>query len=970
MFQRTKICTGLLIAIGSGSFTLAGSAFAQDTSVQRVEIIGSSIKRVDTESDAPITTLTREDIARTGATSVEELMRSVTAAQSSGSTAAASGSGATTGGISTLSLRGLGPSRTLILVNGLRSAPYGSPSDSIAVDIDSIPVSAIERIEILKEGAGAIYGSDAVAGVVNFVLRKNFTGTEVSGYAGTSYDAKGSVFKGSLIQGFDLGGKGNATLVITGEHDLPLYGKDRGFADTSIFPSHDNNGASSNSFPGNITIPGVSGTFNPAVPVDPTTHLPNGTANCGPNSVYNAQFGATKCLFDPAPFVSLDPDIKKVGVLFNGSYNLSDNMTLHGDASLTNKKSFTSIQPAPINASFGIPFTLTTASPYYPTAFVTALTNGTTPALNVAYRPFITGDRALTDTSTNERATIGLDGNVGGWDYSGNLLYSASQVNESLVSGYFRIHGGAASGGPGIVPLLAGQDKDASGNTIWVNPFGDSTAAALAAAAATNFTGSAFKTSTSLEDAQFKLSRDDLFKLPGGGVGVALGAEARRDSYALSSAPALASGDISGYGGSFSPINKSRNVYSLFGELDIPVIKDFNIDAAVRYDRYGSTTNPNSVANSTSTLETIGTVDANNNPLSLPDSVVSSVAQQSVTNASSFGHTTGKIGAKWEVSKQFLFRGTYSTGFRAPSLLELYQPLQSGVTAVFNDPKRCNAEGGQGADCAAQYNEFTGGNGALKPERSSTYTLGTVIEPIKDVSFALDYFHTKLKDEISTLDPNFMLAHEAQYSQFIIRGPADGVGTGGEIIAVDQREQNIGEAIVAGLDFDLHGTAKVASGTYGLGIGGTWQTKWDNVNPDGSKSSQIGLTSSSTAGFTPRVKLTTEGTYRTPGGVYEFTAIYNWQSGAHDVCGNEDQDDFGNCAAGFSPPKVKSYGTADFQVKWDPSKMFTGSFGVKDAFQAKVPYVNGAGGAFQGGYDPTYVDPHGRFWYTSATVRF
>src|SRR6202020_2612805 len=116
--------------------------------------------------------------------------------------------------------------------------------------------------------------------------------------------------------------------------------------------------------------------------------------------------------------------------------------------------------------------------------------------------------------------------------------------------------------------------------------FGDSTAAANAAAALTNFTGTAFKTSTSLEDAQFKLSRDDLFKLPGGGVGVAVGAEARRDSYALSSAAALASGDISGYGGSFSPIDKQRNVYSLFGELDIPVIKDFNIDAAVRYDRY------------------------------------------------------------------------------------------------------------------------------------------------------------------------------------------------------------------------------------------------------------------------------------------------------------------------------------------------------------------------------------------------
>jgi len=965
MFQRTKICTGLLIAIGSGSFAMTGSAFAQDTTgVQRVEIIGSSIKRVDTESDAPITTISREEIAKTGATSVEELLRSVTAAQSGGSTAAASASGATTGGISTVSLRGLGPSRTLVLVNGLRSAPYGSPSDSIAVDIDSIPVAAIERIEILKEGAGAIYGSDAVAGVINFVLRKNYTGTEVNAYAGTSYDAKASVFKASLMQGFDLGGKGNATIIVTGEHDSPLYGKDRGFADTSIFPAHDQNGASSNSFPGNITIPGVKGTFNPALPVDPITHraLPSDTAaDCGPNSTFIPQFSepagtkpGAKCLFDPAPFVSLEPDIKKVGILFNGSYNVSDSMTLHADASITNKKQFTSIQPAPVTSTTYPP--LTTANPFYPTAFVTGLTGGATPALAVSFRPFITGDRALTDTSTNERFAFGVDGNLGGWDYSGNLLYSASQVNESLVSGFYR-QNGSASTGPGLVPLLGGQDKDAAGNTLWVNPFGANSDAVVAAAHAANFTGSAFRTSTSLQDAQFKVSRDDLFKLPGGGVGVAFGAEARKDGYELSSAPALASGDLAGYGGSFSPINKSRNVYSLFSELDVPVIKDLNIDAAVRYDRYGSTTNPNVAADATNTLNTqISALDANNNLLTLAPGDVANLANQSVTNAGSFGHTTGKIGAKWELNKQFLFRGTYSTGFRAPSLLELYGPLASGLTAVINDPKRCNAEGGSGADCATQFNTINGGNGALKPERSSTWTLGTVLEPIKDVSFALDYFHTKLKDEISSLDPNYILSHEAQYGSLVYRDPRtagefppggpDTVGTGGEIIAVDQREQNIGEAIVAGLDFDLHGTTKLSVGTFGLGIGGTWQTKWDNVNPDGSHSSQIAQTSSSAVGFTPRVKLTTEGSYRTPDGKLEFTGIYNWQSGAHDVCGGNDQDDFGNCATGFSPPKVKSYGTADFQVKWDPTKMFSGALGVKDAFQAKVPYVNGSGGAF------------------------
>ena len=671
--------------------------------------------------------------------------------------------------------------------------------------------------------------------------------------------------------------------------------------------------------------------------------------------------------------MSLDPDIKKVGALFTGHYDVNDSTTLHADLSITNKKQFSSIQPSPIDSAFQIPFTLTSASPYYPTAFVAPLvtTPGTTPSLNIRYRPFITGDRALTDNGTNERASFGLDGNAMGWDYSTNLLYSASQVTESLVSGYFRINDDAT--GPGIEGLLNGQDKDSSGNTLWVNPFGANSAAVVNAAHNANYTGMAFHTSTSLEDAQFKLSKDDLFKVNGGNVGVALGAEARRDEFRLNSAAALATGNISGYGGNFVPIDRSRNVYSVFGEMDIAPFKGFDIDGALRYDHYGSTTNPNTAANGAATLG--GLTDSNNDTLS--QSVINAVSNQSVESARSFGHTTGKVGAKWELSKQFLFRGTYSTGFRAPSLLELYGPLQSGVSAVLNDPARCNASNDGGVDCVTQYNTYSGGNGGLKPETSTTYTLGTVLEPVKDISFAFDYFRTKLKNVITTLGVDYLLAHESQYGSQINRGPADGIGNAGPIIAIDQREQNITEYIVSGLDFDVHGTQKTGVGTFGLGIGGTWNTKFDTVNPDGSRSTNIALTSSTAPGFTPRVKLTNELTYRTPDSHFEATAIYNWQSSAHDICGSLDQDDFGNCAlipggggARYAEPKVKSYGTTDFQLKWDPTKMLSGSFGVKDAFNAKVPYVNGSGGAFQAGYDPTYVDPHGRFWYASTTVHF
>jgi iron complex outermembrane receptor protein len=1014
MFQRTKICSGLLIAIGSGAFSVSGAALAQDASVQRVEIIGSSIKRVDTETDAPITTISHEEIAKSGATTVEELLRHVTANTSSNSLAAASASGATTGGISTISLRGLGSERTLILVNGQRSAPYGNPVDAVSVDVDSIPVAAIERVEILKEGAGAIYGSDAVAGVVNFVLRKDYHGVEATGYYGQSYDGKGSVSKGSIVAGFG-GDKGNGTFIVTAEHDMPLYGRDRSFANTSIHPEHDNYSASSGTDPANIAIPGLSGLINPAVPVtwDPTKtsqqkdangnpitvttggYKNAGAGDCGPISTYNATFGKNDCLFDPAGYTSLIPDVKRVGALFTGHYDLTDDLRLHLDASLTNKKQFVSIQPAPIGNYVGIPFLLTTANPYYPTAYVSALTHaaasativggkndgkpqydpsahidatnptGYTPTLDLRYRPFITGSRNLVDNATNARVSGGLDGTVAGWDYTANLLYSASSVVESLQSGYFRINGGAASGGPGIEALLNGQDKDANGNTLWVNPFGDNSAAVLAAAQATNFVGTAFHTSTSLQDAQLKFSRDDVMKLPGGNVGAAFGAEVRRDEFKLTAAPALASGDISGYGGNFPDFDRSRNVASIFGELDVPIVKGLDIDGAVRYDHYGSTTNPNTLAAGQATLDTIS---LDGNGPSLPASVIQQVSQQGTQNAGSFGQTTGKLGAKWTVNKQFLFRGTVSTGFRAPSLLDLFQPLQTGVSAIVNDPKRCSDS--NPSDCATQYNIYSGGNGALKPERSLTYTLGTVMEPVKDINFSLDYFHTKLKDEIATLGADYLLAHESQYQNMISRQAPDGTGSAGPIIAIDQRSLNISQAIVAGVDFDLNTTFRTAAGTFGAAVGGTWMTKWDSVNPDGSRDNQIGTTSSTVTGMIPRVKLAIEGSYAMPNNFASGSIIYNWQSHGTDVCGVLDQDDFGNCAAGISPPKVKAYGTVDLQGVVNPTKNLSATVGLKNAFNTKPPYVNGAGGAFQSGYDPTYVDPHGRFWYVSGTLRF
>ena len=158
--------------------TIPAQAWAQDTSqqMQRVEITGSSIKRIDAESALPVQVITRDQIQRSGATNVEQLLQTISSISSSGGLTTASASGATTGGISAVSLHGLTSIRTLVLLNGRRIAPYGIgfTGDSVSVDVNSIPLAAIERVEVLKDGASAVYGSDAIAGVVNFILRQEF----------------------------------------------------------------------------------------------------------------------------------------------------------------------------------------------------------------------------------------------------------------------------------------------------------------------------------------------------------------------------------------------------------------------------------------------------------------------------------------------------------------------------------------------------------------------------------------------------------------------------------------------------------------------------------------------------------------------------------------------------------------------------------------------------------------------------
>ncbi|HET7526047.1 MAG TPA: TonB-dependent receptor plug domain-containing protein [Burkholderiaceae bacterium] len=488
-------------------------ATAQDTP-QRVEITGSSIKRTDAETALPVQVLTRKEIAATGAVNVEQLLLTVSAMTSSGATVNSSASGATTGGLSGISLRGLTSLRTLVLINGRRVAPYGIGfvGDSVSVDVNSIPISAIERVEVLKDGASAVYGSDAIAGVVNFILRKDYTGLELTADYGDTTQG-GANFKRATVtwgKGDITGDKFNVMVSASYQKEGALFGRDRDFASRGYNVDANNDTTSFNTFPANLLLLDNSGNGgNASAPACP-----------GPYAFDNPFLaGSGFCAFDPSPLVTLIPESERASVYALGRFAVSSNLELFAEASYNRNKQRTIIQPVPISELFALPpnhplfnvppyngiyppgapnglagtptgtqpgssaIIIFPGSPFYPTSTVQALVGAGNPLvpISILYRASVNGNRDFTDIAEAPRLVLGARGDWSGWDYEAALLYSASKVREQVNDGYPAL--------TKILPILN------SGN---VNFWGPNTPDIDAALRATNFTGDALRIKSEL----------------------------------------------------------------------------------------------------------------------------------------------------------------------------------------------------------------------------------------------------------------------------------------------------------------------------------------------------------------------------------------------------------------------------------------------------------------------------------------
>jgi iron complex outermembrane receptor protein len=581
-------------------------------------------------------------------------------------------------------------------------------------------------------------------------------------------------------------------------------------------------------------------------------------------------------------------------------------------------------------------------SVYYPFAYVsqaiyqTNLANGTTPlppamptpgqpgfnaaaypALNVNYRTFLNGPRDLTDSTQTPRVTLGLKGSVSAffdWDYDVNFLHSANEVTEHDNGGYFVQSK--------LLPILNSGTINLLYPAIGPAP----TPQQVAQMQATNFLGDAWVNKTYLDSVSGKVSTD-LFTLPGGAAGVALGAEGRKEKFEESTNPLLQTGDVSGYGGNILPTSKQRNVYAAFGELDMPIFKMLEADLAVRFDHYegtGSKINP-------------------------------------------------KIGLRFQPIQQVLLRGSISKGFRAPSLTDLFAPNVQTVTTSFDDPLTCfttpvtHAKIGSG--CNVQATGVLGGNSQLKPERSTNLSLGIVLQPTKNISASLDYFDIKIKDVIAQggLPINFVINNLNTWGYLITRsGVPDPLLAGtplagnSPITLFNELNINVGAQRNQGFDMDFNwGIPMGEWGKTTLALDATYFQRVNIQNPDGSWTDQIDTalqTLTASGGIIPR---------------WKHRAAVDWARGDWDVLFVQHYQGSYTDLNGPGSNVVDSYYTYDANVSYTGLKHWRLAVGVLNLANQDPPFT-GAGGLlyFQNGFDPSYADPRGRFMYGNVTYSF
>ncbi len=994
--RKLILASGTALALALPTFataqTLPANAPAADES-REIIVTGSRIKRDPNDSSLPLQIITTQDLSREGLSSPEQFI-SFLSTNGNGADNLASNSDVTSGaqrgtnGLSAANLRGQGSASTLVLLNGRRVAAHGLTGS--AVDVNQIPFAAIDRIEVLKDGASAIYGTDAIGGVINFITKKDFTGVSLAGFTDITQEGDSPIYRLSATAGFgNLKEQGfNIYGAVSKSWNGALNGSDRSFVNGNQ-PlrglSIDTRGTPiATAFPINPTAAGVGitqggtllggasgGTLLPGLVFPGTTTRASGGINildlpggAGCSSVdgmlpYDEQLWANPaaafaCAWDTGRAAVLQQPIDTLTYYGRATANLGNHQiyaeVTGSDAS--SAKRFSNNQYSANNSTLPIAYplnalTTTTYNDVYNrlvAVFPTIAANYGRP-ITFRYRCLACGTREYLTNTKTLRAAIGAEGPLfAGWDYRAGASYARSSSTSLLGSGYHyrgTFTSAAAATAAGFPGLVAGSPDPraptAPGATApgivglftsgIINPFAIAQSPqALAGLNAVSARG------VSLYGGKYEVKQVDasvsgpLFHLPGGMVQAALGVDYRRETYSFNGSAAAVLGTPDIFNAAFDNANALTP-------------KNRDVKAA-----YGE--------------------------ISIPVFKMLEVSLAGrIDNYSGFGSTFNpKVSAKFRPVDWLLFRGSYNTGFRVPAFNQIFngttQSPYSGRDLA--DPTKC--PGGvpnlTTPGCALiQPDTLSGGNLNIGPEKSKQASLGVVFQPTPRFSASVDWWMINVNDVIGSLTERQLIDNAAFFPERFLR---DGAGT---ITLLDLRAANTGARRTQGLEVSLRGGGDLFGGMVSAGLDGTYllkkREKFLPVAPFGP--SLIGVfTYAGDLGL--KWKHSAYVTYTKDNFSFSVSQIYRDGYQNQALPGIADGS---VVRAGFNP-RVKAYITYNLSASVEIEKRLRLTAGIKNVFNTDPPFAitydssTGAGSS----WEPRVADPRGRAFTFQAEVKF
>lgn len=738
MYRTTLNLLAGAIALGLTAGA-AGAAETADsgkdsTTLGTVLVTGSNIKRSDTAGPNPVQIVSREQIEQTGRSTLTDVLRNLSA--NAGNSFDEQYTGSFAAGSASIGLRGLSPKNTLVLVNGYRVSNFGFAlnTQDTFVDLNALPISAVERIEVLKDGASAVYGSDAIAGVINIILRKNFQGVEVGGGFGTATQGGLNERKASLLAGFgDLEQQGWNVLF-----GLDLLKRDRLDGDDRAYTrSGDFRDKPGGRLAGWSTA-GGNWLSTPRAP-QPFANCPDGS-QLRPYSDFGSTLPGQACAFNAQPFKTLQPGAERLQASLSATYRFNDSVEAFADVLYSHNKA-DQIFSAPLTVGPGlraynpatgtlidVPAVLPVGHPNNP---------GSTP-LPFEYTFFDLGPRLKDNTQVFYRALAGVRGSGERWDWEVAALTSQSAQREYVDN---------------FVNRYAFEQILRDGSYDFLNP--SSTPGALDALRLQTKRPGWYK----LHSLNVKASTT-LWELPAGAVGFAWGAEFRKESLdARTSAQVLSGTELRP---AINVVNGERQVSAAYAELSVPLHRTLELQLAGRGDRYDD-----------------------------------------------FGKAfSPKVALRWQPLDSLLLRGSFSRGFRAPSLPEIAPGQTVSYGSVIDPFDPLQPGGSRGVT------NIRTGNPDLKAERSRNFNVGAVWSPDGDTSIGLDWYRIE-QDNLVKPDS----------AQFIVDNPTLFPGRvqreNGRIQFITNQYANQGELTTSGLDLDASRTFRT-DGWGNFTVAGSW----------------------------------------------------------------------------------------------------------------------------------------------------